>query len=326
MRKIFYLLQLLRPYQWIRSVLALGKRVRIAPSASLLGRGHSLRLGCGTKIGARSRLQATTAGAIQLGDNVWISSDVEMQTETQITVGHGTTIQRRCAINGSTRIGANCIFAPNVFVSSGTHPFREIPHLPIREQERRLSEDPGISLDNEVWIQDDCWLGTNAVVCPGVTIGKGSVIGANTVVTRDVEPYTIIAGTPGRPVGKRLEWKPPATLCADRDPDRVYVLSDSFYTSTQRGCSMAVVAEERPFHFALAPDALQKGIRVHYEATAEAILQVGGGRYKLEVGKKSLHLPGTALTSRNGYSLGEMAVVKSASHQLIWISRIEIYE
>jgi acetyltransferase-like isoleucine patch superfamily enzyme len=128
---------------------------------------------------------------------------VEIETEAQVEIGAGTTIQRRCTINGRTKIGQGCIFAPNVFVSSGTHAFREWPNLPIREQERILAAE-GRSLDRAVWIQDDCWLGTNVVVSPGVTIGKGSVIGANAVVTQDVPPYSVVAGVPGRVIAKRL--------------------------------------------------------------------------------------------------------------------------
>src|SRR5206468_5387442 len=112
-----------------------------------------------------------------------------------VEIGARTTVQRGCTIIGSTRIGAECLFAPGVFVSSETHAFREIPHLPIREQERRLARE-GVALGRPVWIQDDCWIGIHAVIAPGVTVGKGSIVGANSVVTQDVPPYTIVAGLP----------------------------------------------------------------------------------------------------------------------------------
>jgi acetyltransferase-like isoleucine patch superfamily enzyme len=47
-------------------------------------------------------------------------------------------------------------------------------------------------------IEDDVWIGANAVILPGVTIGRGAVIGAGSVVTKDVAPYTICAGNPAR--------------------------------------------------------------------------------------------------------------------------------
>ncbi len=65
-------------------------------------------------------------------------------------------------------------------------------------------------------IGNDVWIGQNAVILPGVHIGSGAIIGANSIVGSDVEPYTIVAGNPSRPIRKRfdeelialmLEWK-----------------------------------------------------------------------------------------------------------------------
>ncbi|MCX4175796.1 DapH/DapD/GlmU-related protein [Paraburkholderia madseniana] len=52
-------------------------------------------------------------------------------------------------------------------------------------------------------IEEDCWLGARVTVLGGVTIGKGSVIAAGSVITRDVPPFSIVAGVPGRVVGSR---------------------------------------------------------------------------------------------------------------------------
>lgn len=178
----------------------------------------------GASVHPTTRIRATGSGTVTLGEGVWLSRDCEIETETRVEVGPRTTVQRRCTINGTTRVGADCIFAPDVFVSSGTHPFREIPHLPIREQERRLSRE-GKSVDRPVWIQDDCWIGTHVVVAPGVTIGKGSVVGANSVVTKDVPPYCVVAGMPARVIGRRLDWSPPSRVDMDVETDLPYVLS-----------------------------------------------------------------------------------------------------
>src|SRR5262249_22321797 len=151
----------------------------------------------------------------------WLASDIEVQTDTEVSIGAGTTVQRRCTINGTTRIGRGCILAPNVFISSGTHPFRAFPHLPIREQERRLAESG--SPDAPIWIQDDCWLGINVVVCPGVTVGKGSIVGANSVVVKSVSPYSVVAGAPARLIGQRLQWQPGDSVNLDDERDLVYV-------------------------------------------------------------------------------------------------------
>ena len=192
------------PLRWWRALQALLHGVRVHPSACLLGTAAQLQLARGVAVGARSRLIAADQGRIVIGARVWLSSDVEIETTSEVNIGAGTTVQRRCTINGSTRIGAGCILAPNVFVSSGTHPFREFATLPIRAQEQRLGAAGMAVLDRPVWIQDDCWLGVNAVVCPGVTVGTGSVVGANAVVTKDVAPYSVVAGSPARVIGSRI--------------------------------------------------------------------------------------------------------------------------
>lgn len=325
-RKALFLLQLFPLYQWMRGVRELRNKVRLSPSAVLLGRGRSFSFGYGAKIGPRSRLRTLEGGRIRLGEKVWVSSDVEMETSLQVLIGSGTTIQRRCTINGATRIGANCILAPNVFISSGTHPFREIPHLPIRKQEQRLSGDANTVLDKAVWVQDDCWLGANVVVCPGVTIGKGSVIGANTVVTRDVAPYTIIAGNPGRPIGKRLDWKPLHALSTDREDHLIYILSDSVLQCSATACTNAIVSVGRPLCFALAVEALEKGIRLYYEATVNEMVHVAEAEYRIVAGKNVLDLPGTALVSKGDYTICEIILVKSRTSRPVFVSRIEIRE
>ena len=211
------------PGRWFAAVTAALRGARVHPSASLLGDRAGLSLARGATVSRGCVLRATPGGRITLAAGAWLARDVEVETATHVSIGAGTTIQRRCSILGSTRVGAGCIFAPGVFVSSGTHPFREIPHLPIREQERRLAAD-GVEFDRPVWIQDDCWIGTNAVVAPGVTVGKGSVIGANSVVTRDVQPYSILAGAPARPIGTRLAWTPPARVEPGLETEQPYIL------------------------------------------------------------------------------------------------------
>lgn len=213
-------------WRWWVCLLFSLKGVRVHPAANLNGTVKSFRLKKGTKIGARNRLTSIRGGLIISGNDVWTAQDVEIETGTRVYIGDGTTIQRRCTINGSVHIGLGCIFAPNVFISSGTHPFRERPWLSIREQERAIIDSKGslVSLDRPICIQDDCWLGTNVVVCPGVTIGKGSIVGANAVVVMDVPPYSVVAGIPAKTIGRRLEWSPPKVVDCGRDEDQPYVV------------------------------------------------------------------------------------------------------
>ncbi len=61
----------------------------------------------------------------------------------------------------------------------------------------------GFQEDKPVSIDDDVWIGNRVIILPGVRVGGGSVIGAGAVVTKNVEPYTIIGGNPAKVIGRR---------------------------------------------------------------------------------------------------------------------------
>jgi maltose O-acetyltransferase len=56
----------------------------------------------------------------------------------------------------------------------------------------------------KVIIEDDVWIGRNAIIMPGIRIGKGSIIGAGSVVTKDVEPFSVVGGVPAKLIKKRI--------------------------------------------------------------------------------------------------------------------------
>lgn len=299
----------LAPVRWWRALRALLGGARVHPQAVLIGPAARLQLGRGCKLGPRVKLDTGGAGHIQIGDRAWIAADVEMQTETAVVIGAGTTVQRRCTINGSTRLGAGCILAPGVFVSSGTHPFRVVPHLPIREQERQLLAQPkaATSADRPVWVQDDCWLGAHVVVCPGVTIGKGSVIGANSVVTRDVAPYSVVAGSPARRIGTRLDWRPPSRLAPDRDEDAPYLLAGCVRRDT-KGNACVEIKAHAPLLAALNALPWLRGVVIDYRATAPAVLAAGGLSVPVAAGRGRLELKVQHLRIADGVAYCELAL------------------
>lgn len=298
------------PWRWWNCLRTLRGGARIHPTACFQSNAERIVLGRGTKIGARCRLDAGATGRIISGARVWVSSDVEFETATAVYIGEGTTIQRRCTVNGSTRIGANCIFAPNVFVSSGTHPFRFVAHLPIREQERRLagSEADLDALDRPVWIQDDCWLGANVVVCPGVTIGKGSVVGANCVVTRDVPPYSVVAGVPAQVIGQRLQWIPGDSIDAGNEADQPYVLSGRLLQGAAGKPAFIEASLDTPLCFALSAASSTTGLSLQWHAQAPVQFEIGGRAFSLAAGSGRLELPIEVLRNVNGILHGAVAV------------------
>lgn len=276
------------PWRWLRALRWLASGVRVHPSAALIGGKGQLVFGQGTKIGARVRIDSRGGGRIFAGEMVWLSNDVEIETGTEVHIGKGTTIQRRCTLNGSTRVGDYCIFAPNVFVSSGSHPFRFIPHLPIREQESRLATD-AMRFDRPVWIQDDCWLGVNSVICPGVTVGKGSIVGANAVVTHDVSPYSVVAGAPARAIGRRLVWQPRTVVDPNNEEDAPYVLSGRIMQVDVSGPKVILIDRSTPLRVAVKwPGASALGLQVRFKAAYPMEVSMGGVQHTLSRGISEL--------------------------------------
>ena len=111
-------------------------------------------------------------------------------TGYNIFIGDHVVVNRRVYLDGriGVRIGNNVSISPEVYIVS-------LDHDP---------NDPSFSTRGaEVTIEDDVWIGARAMLMPGVHIGKGAVVAAGAVVTKDVEPYQIVGGVPARPSGER---------------------------------------------------------------------------------------------------------------------------
>lgn len=118
-------------------------------------------------------------GNIRLGDNVRVSEFSSIRT------GENDD----CEIT----IGDNTIIGPNTTIVGRNHGFRRKDKL-IKDQP---FEDKGVVIGSDVWI------GANAVVLPGVTIGDGAVVGAGSIVTHDVAKHEVWAGNPAKKIGER---------------------------------------------------------------------------------------------------------------------------
>jgi acetyltransferase-like isoleucine patch superfamily enzyme len=154
-------------------------------------------------------------GQISLGPGSYIGKEVEFATCNFIIIGKDTSIQDYCRVSGDTVIGAHCVFAPYIFIGSGIHRFRDRPEWLIRDQDKAVFDNPAMAVEpitRPVIIEDDCWLGWSVVICPGVYVGRGAIVGANTVVTKDIGPYEIHGGNPSRKIGERLGFSPPRSL------------------------------------------------------------------------------------------------------------------
>ncbi len=117
---------------------------------------------------------------------------------------------------GSVTIGKYSILAPDIFISSGNHFYKEKPYLTIRQQdsEKGASKELFRLNDKDVFIEEDCWIGKNVFIAPGVYVGRGAIIGTNSIVKSDIEPYTVNVGTPLMKVKDRLHFQPKEEISA----------------------------------------------------------------------------------------------------------------
>jgi acetyltransferase-like isoleucine patch superfamily enzyme len=189
-----------------------GLRVEISGAGHLIY-GKRVRVGEGTRIDLAPGAKLLVGDDVATGRAAYFSVGPGQRQ----SIGSRTNIQDGCRIYGPVAIGRGCIFAPNVFISAGSHTFDALPHLPISEQERITP-----SREREIRVLDDCWIGVNAVLMPGITIARGCVVGANAVVTTDLDPYSVAVGAPARTIRKRLDFSPPARIEATREVDLPY--------------------------------------------------------------------------------------------------------
>lgn len=134
----------------------------------------------------------------RVGENLNIFSNVVIERPDLIKMGKNVYINHGCFIDasqGEIEIGNNVLIGPYCVLRAADHVFSN-PDIPILKQ----GHEPG-----KIVIEDDVWLAANVTVLPNVRIGKGSVIGAGAVVTKDVEPFSIAAGVPAKKIGTRLK-------------------------------------------------------------------------------------------------------------------------
>ncbi|NAY91638.1 acyltransferase [Muricauda sp. JGD-17] len=127
-------------------------------------------------------------GSAKFENGIYISN------ADKLRIGQHTRINENVFLQGEISIGDYVMIAPKAAIYTRTHVFSSI------EKPMLLQGDTEPS---PVIVEDDVWIGINAVILPGLTIGKGAIVGANAVVTENVEPYTIVGGVPAKTIKKR---------------------------------------------------------------------------------------------------------------------------
>lgn len=102
------------------------------------------------------------------------------------------------------KIGAYCSIAGGVkFLLGGEHNTNTVSTYPFKV--KCFGEEREAGSKGDIVVEDDVWIGENALICSGVTIRQGAVVAAGAVVTKDVEPYAIVGGNPARLIKYRLD-------------------------------------------------------------------------------------------------------------------------
>ncbi len=115
-------------------------------------------------------------------------------TGERITLGSRSSIGINARIHGPCEIGDDVMMSPAVVIYALSHAFEDTS-VPMIDQ--------GFLPPRPVIIESDVWIGTRSIILPGVRIGQGSIVGAGAVVSRDVPPYSIVAGNPAKVVRSR---------------------------------------------------------------------------------------------------------------------------
>jgi acetyltransferase-like isoleucine patch superfamily enzyme len=146
------------------------------------------------------RIARSAARYISIGKNVGLARDVRLDvsaapetTSPVIILEAGSGMQRRCMISARNRIHVmgNVIFGPSVLVTDHG----------LELQEDGLAIDRRKQTGGTIRIEEDCWIGYGAVIVCNegeLVIGRHSVIGANSLITRSIPPFSVVAGDPAR--------------------------------------------------------------------------------------------------------------------------------
>ncbi|WP_281637405.1 CatB-related O-acetyltransferase [Flavobacterium marginilacus] len=119
-----------------------------------------------------------------------------------IKIGYATTLGYNNQLSGTISIGRFCQFGADVACHATNHPVSTMTtyiNKNLFQGELKLLKE-----ENEIVMGNDVWIGHGVIIVGNINIGNGAILAAGSVVTKDVAPYTIVAGVPAKPIGKRF--------------------------------------------------------------------------------------------------------------------------
>lgn len=129
------------------------------------------------------------------GHNITIDRLAYFGSGKDVVIGDYSGIGSQCKIPNNIVIGKYVMMGPEVYMISNNHIYEDI-HTPMCFQ--------GKTNNALIIIGNDCWIGARAMIMSGRRIDDGCIIAANSIVTKDIEPYSIIGGNPARLIKKRI--------------------------------------------------------------------------------------------------------------------------
>ncbi|MCH7397728.1 acyltransferase [Belliella sp. DSM 107340] len=201
---------LLRMSLWLVRGLLIRWRLKSVQGLFLVGKGVTLRqpgyIEVGTNFIAQDHceINGLSQKGLIFGDKVTVGSYAIIRPTNLyggeagigLKVGNNSSIGPYSYIgcSGYIEIGDNVMMSPRVSIYSENHNFSDVD-LPMIDQ--------GVTR-SFVKIENDCWIAANSIILAGVTVGKGSIVAAGSVVTKDVPPFSIVGGNPAKIIKSRL--------------------------------------------------------------------------------------------------------------------------
>lgn len=143
-----------------------------------------------------------------IGNNFHVGRNVKMWAKNNITIGENCYIGRNSQIECNIKVSNDVLIANNVaFVGKYDHNFNEIGNSIKNSSQVRDFDYKGKELNNITIIEDDVWIGFGVIIMSGVKIKTGSIIAAGSVVTKDIEEFSIYGGNPAKKITDRFKNK-----------------------------------------------------------------------------------------------------------------------
>jgi maltose O-acetyltransferase len=132
--------------------------------------------------------------ADECGKEIAVKQNAYFGSGHGLRIGDRSQLGMNCRIGPQVTIGSDVVMGPDVVIMTTAHAFED-RNVTIRMQ--------GALPTRPVTIGNDVWIGTRAIIMPGVRIGSGAVIGAGSIVTKDIAPFAVVAGNPARLIRMR---------------------------------------------------------------------------------------------------------------------------